>query len=271
VFLEKCLSSYIENRDLIVHCGGHKGQEDHLYENVGFKKIIWVEAIPDLADFMKIKFAGKDAHEVINTALWSKSGELLDFHVSSNSKASSSFLKMKNHKNAFPEVHVTDVIKIKTETLDEVMRDKSAISLLLLDLQGAELEVLKGAKETLKISDHLFVEVSLTELYSKQALFSDLLLFLHGRGFSLRDFDLVEKSGHGNALFSKNTVDTEDFLEKLKLVKEMELQFTKRSQKYPMISKSLYTIFGIRHFLLARGVPIRLMRRPRFLIKRKKS
>jgi FkbM family methyltransferase len=270
VFLEKCLHSYIQNRDLVVHCGGHKGQEEHLYEESEFKKVIWIEAIPELADFMKKKFGAKSKHEVINTALWSISDEELDFHLSSNSKASSSILKMKHHKNAFPEVHVVDVIKIKTKTLDEVMINQSSISLLLLDLQGAELEVLKGATEALKISEHIFVEVSLSELYSDQALFSQILEFLHKHGFMLRDFDLVEKSGHGNALFSKNSMETEIFLDTLKKIKTLESQFT-RNNKTPIIAKSLYVVFGVRHFLLARGVPIRLMRRPRFLVKRVKS
>jgi FkbM family methyltransferase len=270
VFLEKCLNFYIQNRNLVVHCGGHKGQEDHLYENFGFQKVIWIEAIPELADFMKTKFGGSSKHEVINTALWSSSNEQLDFHLSSNSKASSSILKMKHHKNTFPEVHVVDVIKIKTKTLDEVMSNQSLISLLLLDLQGAELEVLKGATEALKISEHVFVEVSLTELYSDQALFSEILKFLHEHGFLLRDFDLVEKSGHGNALFSKNSMETESFLDTLKKINKLESQFTRNNKKYPMIAKSLYAAFGVRHFLLARGVPIRLMRRPRFLVKREK-
>lgn len=271
MFLEECIATNIKDKNRVVHCGGHKGQEFELYEKSGFTEVIWVEAIPDLADFLRSKFHGNPAHIIINTALWSKSDEILDFHISSNAKASSSILTMKNHRNSFPEVHVTDVIKIRTKTLDEITEGNSDISLLLLDLQGVELEVLKGANETLKRTDFIYTEVSLTELYSSQALFSDILVLLNDKGFFLHSYEIVEKSGHGNAFFSKVDLGQETFSKSIIKIKNLELQFSKRSSTVRVASRLLFIVFGVRHFLLRRGVPIKLMRRPKFLKTTQKS
>ena len=271
MFLEVCITTNIKDKKFVLHCGGHKGQEFKLYEKLGFTEVLWVEAIPDLADFLKAKFYGNPTHRVINTALWSKSDEILDFHISSNAKASSSILTMKNHRNSFPEVHVTDVIKIRTKTLDEITAGIAEVTLLLLDLQGVELEVLKGANETLKRTDFIYTEVSLTELYSSQALFSDILVFLNDHGFFLQSYEIVEKSGHGNAFFSKVYLGEETSSESLNKIKNLELQFSKRSRTVRATSRLLFILFGVRHYLLRCGIPINLMRRPKFLKKRGKG
>jgi FkbM family methyltransferase len=271
MFLEECITTNIKDKNLVVHCGGHTGQEFELYEKSGFFEVLWIEAIPDLADFLKSKFHGNPGHRVINTALWSKSDEILDFHISSNAKASSSILTMKNHRSSFPEVHVSDVIKIRTKTLDEIMAENLNVSLLLLDLQGVELEVLKGAEETLKRTEFIYTEVSLTELYTKQALFSDILIFLNNQSFFLHSFEIVEKSGHGNAFFTKIDLGNETTSETLIKIKDLELHFSKRSRTVRAASKLLFLVFGVRHFLLRRGIPIRLMRRPEYLKKRAKG
>jgi hypothetical protein len=178
---------------------------------------------------------------------------------------------MKNHRSSFPEVHVSDVIKIRTKTLDEIMAENLNVSLLLLDLQGVELEVLKGAEETLKRTEFIYTEVSLTELYTKQALFSDILIFLNNQSFFLHSFEIVEKSGHGNAFFTKIDLGNETTSETLIKIKDLELHFSKRSRTVRAASKLLFLVFGVRHFLLRRGIPIRLMRRPEYLKKRAKG
>jgi FkbM family methyltransferase len=271
MFLEDCIATNIKKKNLVVHCGGHTGQEFELYEKSGFSEVLWIEAIPELADFLRSKFHQNSAHRVINTALWSKSDEILDFHISSNAKASSSILTMKNHRNSFPEVHVSDVIKIRTKTLDEIVAANLYVSLLLLDLQGVELDVLKGAKETLKRTEFIYTEVSLTELYAKQALFSDILVFLNKQGFFLQSYEVIEKSGHGNAFFTKMELGNESPSETLIKIKNLELEFSKRNRAVRAASRLLFLVFGVRHYLLRVGIPIRLMRRPECLKKRAKG
>ena len=54
--------------------------------------------------------------------------------------------------------------------------------LLKLDVQGYELEVLKGATATLPAAKALIIEVSFIEYYSGQVLFHEIVEFLAGQG-----------------------------------------------------------------------------------------
>ncbi len=57
--------------------------------------------------------------------------------------------------------------------------------LLKLDVQGYELEVLRGAETCLRSARAVLCEVSFREYYAGQPLFADVLSFLRERGFSL--------------------------------------------------------------------------------------
>ena len=50
--------------------------------------------------------------------------------------------------------------------------------MLKIDTQGYDLEVLKGAKETLRIIDFLFIEASTAKVYENQPLLSDIINFV---------------------------------------------------------------------------------------------
>ena len=57
-----------------------------------------------------------------------------------------------------------------------------------LDVQGGELEVLKGSDNLLKDVKGICTEVSFVELYKKQALFGDVDTFLRKKGFKFISF-----------------------------------------------------------------------------------
>lgn len=67
--------------------------------------------------------------------------------------------------------------------------------LLKLDVQGFELEVLKGAPEVLAHANAVIVEVSFREYYSAQCLFSDVSSFLAASGFNLTALSVATSLG----------------------------------------------------------------------------
>jgi FkbM family methyltransferase len=59
-------------------------------------------------------------------------------------------------------------------------------ALLKVDVQGYELQVLKGARQALKHCAYVYVESSDVVLYEGQALFDEVKAFLEGEGFQLK-------------------------------------------------------------------------------------
>lgn len=80
---------------------------------------------------------------------------------------------------------------LEMKTLDSVVsRTPFATSdLIKIHVQGAELEVLRGAEKTLERAQAVFVLASLIELYEGSPLFHEVQQFMVGRGFRL--FDLA--------------------------------------------------------------------------------
>ena len=66
------------------------------------------------------------------------------------------------------------------------------IDFLKIDVQGYELEVLKGSARSLLDVAVIYIEVSFVELYKQQPLFFDIHAFLTKFGFKL--FNLYELS-----------------------------------------------------------------------------
>lgn len=81
------------------------------------------------------------------------------------------------------------------------------IDLLWCDVQGAELELLRGAEETLTRCDAVFLEVATTmRTYESQCLLPELVDFLEAHGFALNGIGLCQETGNGtgNALWLRS-------------------------------------------------------------------
>ena len=82
--------------------------------------------------------------------------------------------------------------KVLTKRLDEFNAIK-VCDYLKIDVQGAELDVLRGAAETLKNCLVVEIEVEFVPLYENQPLFSDVDNFMRRHGFFLHR--LIDISG----------------------------------------------------------------------------
>ena len=67
--------------------------------------------------------------------------------------------------------------------------------LIKLDVQGFELEVLKGAGEFLDLATYLIIEVSFREYYYGQPLFLEITNYLANHGFSIHAFGVSTAMG----------------------------------------------------------------------------
>jgi hypothetical protein len=87
----------------------------------------------------------------------------------------------------FPGTAEAARLMVSTARLDRLL-DATLLArpaLLKIDVQGAELEVLRGAATVLEAIDEVLVECSFVELYRGQALAGEVARHLHDRGFAL--------------------------------------------------------------------------------------
>ena len=206
----------------ILHVGAHRGQEAGTYQKWGAARVIWVEAIPAMAEALKSHLADvekmprhafalltgapKTEHSVIEALVGDEDGKLTEFHLFSNDAASSSiFTKSDGAAEKFKHVKETgEVLEIKMQKLDSALKangiDPSEIDVMVLDVQGAELLCLKGATETLRTLYCLETEVSKQSFYEGGVLLPELSDWLSMHGFQLKT---RVRKWHQNAIFAR--------------------------------------------------------------------
>lgn len=85
---------------------------------------------------------------------------------------------------------VEERIPVPTTTLDSVLEaSKAKIDFLKIDVQGYELEVLKGGTNALNDVVGCELEVSFLEIYKNQPMFAEVDQFMRSHGFFLADLE----------------------------------------------------------------------------------
>jgi FkbM family methyltransferase len=107
---------------------------------------------------------------------------------------SSSLFKPGKTKEVHPWLKFKETITIKTETLDNFCNSKSIpnIDFIHMDVQGAELMVLRGGVNMLPNVKSIWLEVEKIALYEKQALKNDIEKFLDEKKFTC----IINKMNH---------------------------------------------------------------------------
>ena len=117
---------------------------------------------------------------------------------------SSSILEMAElHKTAFPYTRNSTEEQVEVRTLDSLLPQLRLQSNVLakLDVQGYELNVLRGAEEALSHINVLVIETSFYQLYENQPLFDDIYGYLNKRGFKYRgNFEQIMSATNGEVL-----------------------------------------------------------------------
>jgi FkbM family methyltransferase len=113
----------------------------------------------------------------------------------------SSVLKDANHDNA-PYTVLT------MTTLDNLVRERQFPSpaFIKVDVQGYELEVLRGAEQTLKSAEVILMEINLLPIYRDAPLAHDAVRFMADRGFNLYDIGTFFRRPYDNALWQMDAV-----------------------------------------------------------------
>ena len=192
----------------IVHVGAHRGQEAALYAKWGAAQVIWVEADPVTASGLRQHISEMDSvpqsflartlglsrttHHVIEALVGDEDGKLTDFHVFSNDGESSSIFRKAPEANSRHAtiVETGTIRQLAMRSLDQLLPENGIplrnVDILVLDVQGAELLCLKGAKGLLSHINLLETEVATTAWYDGGVLLPELDTWLAQCGFRRR-------------------------------------------------------------------------------------
>ena len=184
----------------IVHVGGHHGEEIEDYINEGIQNIIIFEPLLDNFQILQKKCEKLNADIVGHQIALGSEKKIVEMYVSSNDALSSSILKPKIHLTQYTDILFDEKETVEVNLLDNYETD--TCNFLNMDVQGYELEVLKGGIKTLENIDYVYCEVNRDEVYENNAYIEDIDKFLSDLNF---ERVVVEWTGEtwGDALYIK--------------------------------------------------------------------
>lgn len=196
------IKKYNMNVSGVIHIGAHYGEEIPNYVKVGIQNIVLFEPLKENFEVLKkniLPYSNLNIRKY-QVALGNKN-TTITMNLSSNNLESSSILKPKQHLNLYPNITFDKTEEVELQKLD----DYNCINynFINMDVQGYELEVLKGAENTLRHVDYVYCEVNCDEIYEGNAYIEQIDEFL-----SFYDMVRLETfwwydNGWGDAFYAK--------------------------------------------------------------------
>jgi FkbM family methyltransferase len=163
--------------------------------------------------FSDAKFIMFEAQESKKEKLELLKSNTIDYHIGllgSELNEKSKFYVNETVSSALPETAKDhqEYIEIPMYTVDEVLKRKDIIKadFIKLDVQGFELEVLKGASKTLESAEVVLMEVSLIEINKGAPLINDVMQFMISKGFVCYDICSIVRRPLDKAMWQTDLI-----------------------------------------------------------------
>lgn len=175
------------NPATVVDIGANRGQFSLLCRELFPDASIYsFEPLAGPAGIIRSLFRSAENFQLFVSAIDEKSG-MATMNVS-RSDDSSSLLPITNQQSEmFPGTEKVNTEQVRVGVLSDYLEtsDISGSALLKIDVQGYELNVLKGCGKLLNQFEHCYVECSYRELYQGQALAPEIMKFMTDSGFDV--------------------------------------------------------------------------------------
>ena len=179
--LENLLKTYKKEIKNLVQVGAHYGQELEVIEEHINGNIFLFEPNESAVKVLKTKVGINSNIKIFPYALGSKNTLNEMFYSSENDGQSSSLLKPDLHIKVQPQIEFKEKIKVTVKRFEDLNINEA--DFLIMDVQGFELEVLKGFGKKLKDVQFIYTEVNRDYLYENNVLINDLDAFLKSKNF----------------------------------------------------------------------------------------
>lgn len=187
--------------DGVLHVGAHHAEEFEAYKNEGFGAVTWVEGQEQLIPGLRSKIRGS-SDAVFQAIVWSEDGLDINLNISNNGQSSSVY-ELEEHSSHYPSIIYEGIQAGKSKRLDSLIPESRHFDFVNLDIQGAELEALRGLGRRLHDVSWIYSEVNRSFLYSNIPMIEDLDRFLASHGFA-RVAVVWTRSNWGDALYVRS-------------------------------------------------------------------
>ena len=166
----------------ILHIGANNGSEALHYSQLNLP-VIWIEADPAIFKSLQDHLTRFPMQNALNVLLSDTNGPI-DFFVTSNSGFSSSVHLLSQRGKDVWDIEVRESKRLNSLRFDDlVVPNLETFNFWVVDVQGHELQVLKGAEKSLLFVNWILVEVSTVPFYDNQCLFDEVDSWLESKGF----------------------------------------------------------------------------------------
>lgn len=177
---------YLDRAKGVVHIGANTGQERDMYALCDLP-VVWIEPIPEVFATLQRNIAPYSDQVAVQALVTDQDGQECRLNIASNGGGSSSILEFAQHRDIWPGVTFERSIMMRSVTLPSVFAtqhlDPGAYDLLVLDTQGSELMVLRGAISMLGGFNQILAEAADFNAYAGGCKLEDIVAFLRAHGF----------------------------------------------------------------------------------------
>ena len=208
----------------VILVGAWEGGEVRGFLEAGVQMVYLFEAEPSAIKKLTEDYGSNSRVKLFEGAVSSLPGKIKKFHILNHSSSSLFTPNLDLLRKIIPDFQVRAEIQVSTITLDASLREhyeqlgKNKLdTFLILDIQGGELEAIKGATELLERVGWIHAEVSTAELYQGQNTLAQLDEYLKRKGFNRVSTRVHPELNHGDALYFRPELITKSFLRAMRI------------------------------------------------------
>lgn len=193
---------YVMDITGIIHVGAHYGEEVEVYVNSGITNIILFEPLTANFDILEKNVSSLNANIQGYQVALGNENKIVTMHLSSNNLESSSILKPNLDSKVFGSITFDGTEEVEMKTLDDY--NFQGYNFINIDVQGYELEVLKGAEKTLEKVDYVYCEVNKGVVYEGNPMIQDIDEYLSKYNLNRVETGWWGDDDWGDAFYIKN-------------------------------------------------------------------